>query len=94
MNPLAMNLVSQVSANLLNVTLEDKVKNPITKSVLNPLIQNFVQGIMLGLSGKQMSNQSLPEAYSNKATPPYPAKLYDQMILNNPILSQGKGTSK
>jgi hypothetical protein len=57
----------QITTNLLNVTLDDKIDNPYLRAALTPLIDTFLNGVLEGLTSDEMAKKFLD---SNKSDTP------------------------
>lgn len=49
----------QITTNLLNVALDEKIDNPYLKATLTPLIDTFLNGILEGLTSDEMAKRLL-----------------------------------
>lgn len=57
-SPIMNQMFSQMALNVLNVLMEEEVKNPYLKAALAPVVQAFSDGILNGLLPQDMARQA------------------------------------
>ena len=68
-SPLVASTIENIVANLMNVFLQDKIKDPYARAALEPFMNTFVMGVLQNATSTEMAQQATAQIHPNSYDP-------------------------